>query len=409
MLSATKCSGTQGVQPTHSGAFDQDRLESAPEAWPGPSCGTRLRRRARASLVWGLLAFCAFQAALDVAMDGGMPELRDPDYACRARNLRRRLADGPPNRPALVFLGSSRTAFGIHAGRLEQSLERELKQPLVVFNFGMQGAGPLMQLLALRRMLAEGLRPDLLVVEVVPPFLGGQPAIRDVEPRYRLPAWRLRSEEVDLLERYGVAPPEKRLDWWQAWLVPCYGHRYALVSKVMPSALPQGLSLGWAYRLDPSGWTAHPGILSPAAYDWAVNFTRSEYAPYFAAYRVGGPACRALREILERCRQERIAAALMLMPEGRPFQSWYPPGVWDQVASFVAELSETYGAPVLNVRQTAPDEDFFDSHHLLPHGAIKLADRLAHDPRFLDLLRSRLLHHTHPVQPETLASVAPSR
>ena len=50
----------------------------------------------------------------------------------------------------------------------------------MLFNFGMVGAGPLVELVVLRRLLAEGVRPDLLLVEVLPPLFNRRAAACDL-------------------------------------------------------------------------------------------------------------------------------------------------------------------------------------------------------------------------------------
>src|SRR5262249_21262349 len=61
----------------------------------------------------------------------------------------------------MVMLGSSRTLVGLRPDRLTNSR-------LLVWNFGIKGAGPMMQLVCLRRLLGAGIRPDHLFVEVLP-------------------------------------------------------------------------------------------------------------------------------------------------------------------------------------------------------------------------------------------------
>src|SRR5262249_35831439 len=96
-------------------------------------------------------------------------------------------------------------------------------------------------------------------------------------------------------------------------------------------------------------------------------------------FRVGGPPCQSLRELLELSRREGIDAALVLMPEGTEFRSWYPSGAWASVQSFLTDLSREYAAPIINAREWVPDTDFLDSHHLLPRGANTFTTRLGRE------------------------------
>jgi hypothetical protein len=243
----------------------------------------------------------------------------------------------------------------------------------------------LTQLLCFKRLLAEGIHPDLLVIEVVPPFLGGQPLVRYAEMN-RLPASRLWLGELALLERYGVSAKKLRSLWWQTWLVPWYERRVAILSHVMPSWLPAPLRMDSIRQIDSSGWMPNPMLPLPHAYLWATEHTRQEYVPYFADYRLGGPSCRALRELLELCRRESITPALLWMPEGTPFRSWYPPAVSGRVQGFLDELSHDFNAPLINAREWSADVEFPDSHHLLASAAAEFTTRLGQDALFLRLV-----------------------
>ena len=70
-----------------------------------------------------------------------------------------------------------------------------------VFNFGVIGAGPITELLSLRKMLREGIVPDFLLIEVLPPFLAGQ-VKPPAEACWFLPCTRLRPCEREMLARY---------------------------------------------------------------------------------------------------------------------------------------------------------------------------------------------------------------
>ena len=53
----------------------------------------------------------------------------------------------------------------------------------VVFNYGILGAGPVLELLTLRRLLADGVHPDCIIVEAWP-YIIGIPGDRQVSDRY---------------------------------------------------------------------------------------------------------------------------------------------------------------------------------------------------------------------------------
>jgi hypothetical protein len=329
------------------------------------------------------------EAGLSVAVERWLPGLRDPEYAYRARALKQRIAAAVGHPPVVVILGSSRTVVGLKAADLQAQVEQQFHHPLLVFNFGMTGAGPLTELLDLRRMLAEGIHPDLLLVEVMPPFLAGQPHARHIELG-RLPASRLWRRELAFLDNYGLCNDTLRKAWWRVFFNPWYERRLAILSRVMPTSLPQQLRLDSDRRMDGSGWIPQMAPPSPAFYLWAVEHTHQEYAPYFSDFQIGDPAVRATREILELCRQQHIATGLLLMPEGGPFRSWYSAETWKQVRGFLDGLSLEFETPVICARDWLPDHYFFDSHHLAAPGAAELTLRLGQDETFLGLMRARV-------------------
>src|SRR5438445_5917624 len=122
--------------------------------------------RARAAVLWGLAGFVALQAGVELAMDHWLPQLRDPEYGAKLERLRSKLAE-TPRAFTIVMLGSSRTQSGLRAGQLERQLTRDLHCPVVVSNFGISGAGPFSELLHLRRLLGQRVRPNLLLIEVL--------------------------------------------------------------------------------------------------------------------------------------------------------------------------------------------------------------------------------------------------
>jgi hypothetical protein len=346
---------------------------------PAPAAAPRrarrpLARRARAALLWGVAGFVLFQLGLALAIEGWLPELRDPHYAYKARRLEKRLQAGAT--PSVVMLGSSRTVFALRG----QSIEKDLGGrggAALVFNFGVPGAGPVTELLVLKRLLARGVRPGVLLLEVLPPVLAGQVVLPELQ---RLDSERLWWSDLSVAERYVPAGAGLRSEWWRGWPLPAYTHRFPIVSKASPALLPHSLRLDWFRAIDDSGWVPPPWrAWTPEGHRQAVERTRQEYSYYLDSFRLGGPSCRALRELLELCRQVGIPTTLVLMPEGSEFRGWYTPAAWQQVEAFLAELRREYGVAVVNARDWSADSDFSDSHHLLPAGADRFSVRLGRE------------------------------
>src|SRR5262249_33484984 len=78
----------------------------------------------------------------------------------------------------------------------------------LLFNFALGGSGPLKELVCLRRLLREGVRPRLVCVELAPPLLA-----RGNDPREAVVPERQDWEEVDLLQDYGGGPGGRGGGW----------------------------------------------------------------------------------------------------------------------------------------------------------------------------------------------------
>jgi hypothetical protein len=133
---------------------------------------TPMRRtsHARRAVLCGLAIFFAGQlllAALDEATGG---RLRDPLHAGRVRRLREKSA-AAPEAPVVLLLGTSRVALGVRSELLEQELSSAAGGPVIVANWSTGGWGPFLSLLSWDRFRREGLRADLVVLEVLPPLL----------------------------------------------------------------------------------------------------------------------------------------------------------------------------------------------------------------------------------------------
>jgi hypothetical protein len=332
-------------------------------------------------LLAGFLAFVGLQAALSLSVDCWFPQLRDPLYTDKVGRLYARYrSDGPPDRVhTVIMLGSSRTGSGLHGRMLEERLAGRVPKSVVALNLGVPAAGPVTEYLYLRRLLDEGIRPDLVLIEVLPPLLSGGPCEPPLEHHW-LKAERLRPHEVAVVRHYGFPEAEVGPVRWTAGLVPAYGLRYAIMSRLAPSWVPPQYRLDWSRGSDPNGWCP-PQLqdLTEEQRRAGVARTRGEYAEVLRHFRLGGPACSALDDLLALCRREGLPAALVLMPETTHFRSWYPPEAKAQLEAHLARLSAAHGVAVIDAREWVEDRDFTDGHHLLPLGAALFTDRLGRE------------------------------
>lgn len=351
--------------------------------------GERLRHRGRSALVWAFAFFLVSQVGLAAAISCGFPDLGEPFYGARLARLHSLLqcdtpADGPA--PLVLMLGSSRTAYGLDAAWVERALTAGRGGPVRVFNFGTLGAGPITERLYLQRLLDDGTRPDLLLVEVMPPLLAGQLA-EPAEARHFPASSRLRGRELALLGRFGFPLDELRRTRRLSWTVPAYAHRSALLSRLCAAWLPYGERLDWAWSGDAHGWSAQEEALPPEQYRQSVRVEARRYAAALDHFRTDGAPAQALRELLAVCRARRVPAALVLMPEGSEFRRWYPADAQTKLDRLLDELRGAYGVTVIDARRWVADEDFFDAHHLRACGAAAFSDRLRKEIEDRRLLR----------------------
>ncbi len=129
-------------------------------------------------------------------------------------------------------------------------------------------------------------------------------------------------------------------------------------------------------RINACGVGELPLTPTREAYRHNVERMVASYRPTLSGFRLGGPACAGLRDLLELCQREHVQAMLVLMPEGRPFRELYRADVWGQIETFLTGLSREFDAPLVNARDWVADEQFTDSHHLLPGGAAAFTERL---------------------------------
>ncbi len=302
------------------------------------------------------------------------------------------------DRPAQVpFASAAGRPRGAHDRRLthrrwaapapfESDLARQLGQPLVFFNFGIPGAGPVIQLLQLQRLLAEGIKPDLLLFEIVGPLLddrlGGN--------LQRLSAERFSWSDIQQIKNYPLHAHPLRQAWREARAVPWYAQRFNILSMVWPTLLPLHLRQDGYVGCDPCGWRAPMAVKhTPEEKEKLREVGIRGYRPTLASFQLGPIATGAVQMTLEECRRQQIPVVLVVSPEGPFFRSAYSDQAWPRIEAFLQRMGRDYQAPLINARSWIEEEDYFlDSHHLLPDGAAQFTERLSREA-ILPLLRGQ--------------------
>jgi hypothetical protein len=200
---------------------------------------------------------------------------------------------------------------------------------------------------------------------------------------------RLWRREVAALKPYHFPVGELRRDWWQAWAVPAYAHRFAILSRLAPDLLPGHLRLDWARHLDDCGWQQPlHATVAPEERRRRVLLALQGFAGILRDGSPGEPTSRALGDLLELCRRDGVPAALVWLPEASAFRAWYTADNLKQLQALLNRLSREYAVPLIDARTWVGDDDFADGHHLLPAGAAAFTERLGREV-LLPLLAGR--------------------
>jgi hypothetical protein len=331
----------------------------------------RLIGRCLAALAWAVVLFAVGQVALRVWLSRCHPELCDPDHNARLALLKARVAEAP-GRPLVVVLGSSRAANGVSPADMGACGPPDGPEP-VVFNFATLGAGPVRQWLTLRRLLAEGCRPDWVLIEVCPLFW---------------PQVGMFNEETGVLltdvywsDLPAIASvyPGKR---WETFAKLCtetaapgFHFRSHVLNYCAPFLL-QRVRLGelvWGHAgwqgLDEHGWLPGPPRPPDAEFAAAVVRQRQLAKPIFDGFCVHPASDQSLRRLLQECRAHGLPAALYFMPEHSVLRGWYSPSVSRQVGEYLARLRQEYGVVLFDARAWMADDAFVDFCHMHPGGA----------------------------------------
>lgn len=320
------------------------------------------RRAARRSVLWGFAAVVSLQLGLSVALERFKPEWRDPEYGLRLRDFQL----SPRPQRLVAILGSSRTQMGLNPAAFD------LPAGVGAYNFAQSGSGPVQELLTFKRLLAAGVRPDFLLVEVLPPTLSTASPVNRVTASERYD-WR----DTEHLGAYGKSLPA---GWLRARLSPWSSSRSVLLSRAgLGFLLPPSARRDFLWKQTrPGGWM--PYFYEAVDNDRRENGLRkahNEYAGCLNDLRIDPAARRAYDELLELAALHGVGVKFFVMPESPRFRSWATPATRDAVNAYLGELAHASGEPVADLSAwQLPERDFADGHHLLRHAADATSTRL---------------------------------
>jgi hypothetical protein len=246
----------------------------------------------------------------------------------------------------------------------------------MVFNFGVPGSGPMLQQVVLRRLLDDGVRPDLLFVEVIPSSMGrggGAPW-----EEHLLDAARLDAAEAARLVRYYYQPHKLVERWSLARALPSYRHHAELREAVgLDGAGDEEAEVG-AGRLDAYGWRGHTGPTSPDESAARLRSALVQYADCLSDLELADRPLAALRDLLDVCRREAIPTAVVIPPEGSVFRERYE-AAHSRIDAELRRLARECDVTLYDARTWVPDDGFWDGHHLAENGANVYTERFGRE------------------------------
>lgn len=341
---------------------------------PPASGRSSARRRAGTALATGTAVVVLVQLGLALAAEKSFA-VRDPVYADRAKKLSAIEQALPTGSPVVVMLGTSRTGNGFDAGRASSRLAVGLGRPAAAFNFGVSASGPILHNTYLKRLLDEGHRPSLLLLEVLPVSfaeLGDGP----LESKFFTGA-RFRHSELDALAGYGIPAESLTREWRATVVAPAHALRLPIVGRVAPWTLPVHKRMDESRSCDPHGWQrVWEESLPPNAKELGRARAHKEYAELLRTLEPSDRTGQALRDTLALAHAHNIPTRLVLMPESDEFRSWYSPVALARFNRWIANLAAKTGTRLVDTRQWVPYAGFVDGHHLLPGGAATFSVRL---------------------------------
>jgi len=331
------------------------------------------------TVVWFVLGAFVIQALANGWMFFNYSKSSDDYYHKRAALLRNRTPANSGYPKNMVILGSSRTELGVNAPLVENTIREKLARDFVVINFSVTACAQETELLYWNRILNECKAPDMALIEVHPAFLNTKAGGGGVEFNSVVwPVERFLRHDLDYLERHASdGRPNIRAEWIKMACFSFYKNRTSLLNSVFPALVPNEFK-GQVSILDKHGQLIiQDELLTSERQAKAMEHTRAQYYHLVREMDLRSSRTKALRELLQSCKERNVAVGLLLMPEGQEFRSWYGPGVWAKIQNHLHELAGEFGAEVFNAHEWMEESEFKDSHHLYQSGALRFTRRLA--------------------------------
>jgi hypothetical protein len=325
------------------------------------------QKQHRRTALWIVGFLLLFQLIIGLFIEIGLPGVRDPEFQERLEKLQTRIARNP-QKPLLMMLGSSRTSYSFAA----RDFERRTDDAVVAFNFGIPGAGPVMQSILLKRLDDAGIRPDHLILEVLPIHYNG--VIQPPSEARMLDAARLTLHELGESHKYFSQCESSWKKWLWGRLLPTNRHQAELREATHLDTSTYYDSRPNVPRVDQWGW--QPNDVPKDKAEAIRQLAHAQYDEYYAKFEVLPGAREALNSILQYANRRNIRITLILMPEGTEFRSLTTEVAEAALQKFLKDIQSETSVEILDARAWLEDAAFYDMHHVNPGGGVSFTKRL---------------------------------
>lgn len=355
------------------------RRSRSDDEGPSPSLAVartrRMKQNARVMmLLWVPFWYVIGQFALFAWMDESWELERTISEREKWKLLHERVAEFR-DRPFVLMLGSSRSDQAFQASRLSGQRAPD-GRPILAFNMGVPTVGGMHEMMYLNDLLDEGIRPRLLLVECVPTHLIRSQRGLQSEEHFTVPAW-ISGHQLLFLQRYFTNRRRAMIEWAEARMAPWYGFRWAVHEHVRGEHYLLRPFDQSRRPIDPWGWRLLrdlPDAPEARMFRWACAYRM--YGETLHNFHIGPKPAKALSDVIDRCRREKIPVAMVLMPVTQQFKDLYCLEGQAELDNYIAQLRLRYKLDIIDATDWLDEEDFDDGHHAMISGAEKFTTRL---------------------------------
>lgn len=303
--------------------------------------------------------------------------------------------------PNVIYLGSSRTAYGIDASLVDANVRARTGQRVVSCNAGAIGSTFEQDYYTLKRLIEDGQTPKLVVETLWEWNLNvnsNRTAQHATDHFAQVENLADLGDLPRLSGRFANNQAGNRLSqtiqFLAQKLIPLYGDRIGILRTLCGPVLagPCGVDVS---ALDPGtssvyhlahrqGWVPAPGPslaqMSPAqitdkrAHDWTYMTDQEQH------FEIGGIEPTYLQKLITLARQHGAQVALVAPPLSQYFWDYFKgPTSWSTIMAYWQRMATRNGATFydLSRAQSYTAADFVDMQHLSPTGARQFSTWLA--------------------------------